>query len=559
MAERKNYALIIGNREYQNIKKLHNPKYDAKDLSEALKKLGFKVSCYADLEKRAMEEAIQKFCQKIKGHLALFYFAGHGLQLENQRISTNYLLPVDVNINSKAKVKDTAISANYIADELADADSPIRIMILDACREIPDFFADKRHLKHGLAEMPTDTGMLIAYSTSENAIAYDGDVAEKNSPYMKHLKRFITDKALHIEEIFQETRYAVAAETAAKYGEAFKQQPKEYSGFSRRVYFIPTQPKERVDEMIIESNLAEITFITNNKKQSKQLPHTLSLNPETKTVEIRLADDKYINLNLSYKPLPLVTASTEVSPSVDDTASGIIQSKEELIQALARAGTLHLAATDFYLDDTLLLRHDVTLIGAGYQKTRIISSAPDYVLRYQGDGTLKLQGIGFEHKGDMAAHVMGADGGILDIEACSFTGGLFDEKAYWGGNGLRVIKDARGSIRESFFSNNDIHGIQMTDDVMLELANNRFHDNQGSGIVYFDNSAGNASYNASFDNQQHGVVMMNNAEPQLEHNKIYRNRRYGIYHSRHNYPNYAQLRAKNTIEHNREGDFGSSN
>lgn len=499
MAVRENYALIIGNSNYQHLPPLKNPRNDATDLTQALKSMNFHTFEYNDLSKQATEDVLVAFGKRLnRDSLALVYYAGHGMQLDNQ----NYLVPVDASLKSKAITKNACINVEVFVDELTYAGSSIRIIILDACRDIPTFSRALRHMgiRQGLAQLSDNLlshGLLIAYAASANQKANDG--LGRNSPYVQHLKKYIVNPSLDVEKIFQETRIAVIKETQSY---PIAQHPVEYGGFSDYVYF-SSQPNQEGQEDTTTSP-AQGSY-----GSSATLPNVKIITPE----------------QLVQQPIE---------------SSGKI---------------LKLAEGTFRIDQTLVLKGDVSLIGEGYQKTRIVSSAPDYVLRYQGGGTLTLQGISFEHTGDTAAHVMGADGGFLDIEACSFQGGFFDEKAYWGGNGLRVIKDTRGSIRESFFSDNDIHGIQMTDDVVLELAHNRFHANQGSGIVYFDNSAGSASYNASFGNEQHGVVIMNQAHPRLEHNKIYRNQRLGIYS---NQRNYSQSRQTNTIENNAGGDFGLS-
>ena len=85
-------ALVIGNSAYKNAAMLPNPSNDAAAIAQALRKIGFEVVEGRDLPKRAMEEKIIEFSRKLdRASLALFFYAGHGLQIGGR----NYLLPID--------------------------------------------------------------------------------------------------------------------------------------------------------------------------------------------------------------------------------------------------------------------------------------------------------------------------------------------------------------------------------------------------------------------------------------------------------------------------------
>ena len=82
----KRVALVIGNSAYQHTAELHNPKNDAADMASSLRRLGFEVLEGRDLDKRGMERLIRQFGLKLSGaDLALFFYAGHGVQLSAVR------------------------------------------------------------------------------------------------------------------------------------------------------------------------------------------------------------------------------------------------------------------------------------------------------------------------------------------------------------------------------------------------------------------------------------------------------------------------------------------
>ena len=95
----KQVALVIGNGAYQNTTPLTNPGNDAADMAAALKRLGFEVVDGRDLDKRTMERLIRQFAIKLAGaDVALFFYAGHGLQVGGQ----NYLVPTDARLTGEA-------------------------------------------------------------------------------------------------------------------------------------------------------------------------------------------------------------------------------------------------------------------------------------------------------------------------------------------------------------------------------------------------------------------------------------------------------------------------
>ena len=71
-------------------------------MAGALAKLGFDVVEGRDLDKRSMERTIRQFGIKLAGaDVALFFYAGHGMQVGGQ----NYLVPTDARLAGEAGVK----------------------------------------------------------------------------------------------------------------------------------------------------------------------------------------------------------------------------------------------------------------------------------------------------------------------------------------------------------------------------------------------------------------------------------------------------------------------
>jgi len=86
----KNYALLIGNSHY-SIGALDNPANDANDLANTLRAIGFETMVKVNVDADGMKSLIRDFGNKLKNNdgIGLFFFAGHGLQVNGR----NYLVP----------------------------------------------------------------------------------------------------------------------------------------------------------------------------------------------------------------------------------------------------------------------------------------------------------------------------------------------------------------------------------------------------------------------------------------------------------------------------------
>src|SRR5262245_36175850 len=96
-AERR-VALVIGNSAYSNAASLRNPRNDAADMAEMLKKLGFEVELGLDLDQKSFATTIESFARALDGaDVGLFFYAGHGLQLNDK----NYLISVNAKLENE--------------------------------------------------------------------------------------------------------------------------------------------------------------------------------------------------------------------------------------------------------------------------------------------------------------------------------------------------------------------------------------------------------------------------------------------------------------------------
>ncbi|MEM6487261.1 MAG: caspase family protein [Pseudomonadota bacterium] len=202
-------ALVIGNGAYTTGGALDNPPNDARLVGSALEGAGFDVTYLIDADEDRMEDAIRDFGSALRrapeGTVALFYFAGHGVQTGGR----NFLIPVGASVRDEADLEGEAVAADWVLRQMESAGTT-NIMILDACRDNP-FATSFRSSSRGLAQMGAPTGSFIAYATAPGDVAYDG--RGRNSPYSAALARGIRTPGVPIESLFKRVRREVLAET----------------------------------------------------------------------------------------------------------------------------------------------------------------------------------------------------------------------------------------------------------------------------------------------------------------------------------------------------------
>lgn len=199
-------AVIVGNSSY-SFAPLVNPKNDAEDIAEALTGAGFQVNLLLDATQDEIMEAVVGLSDILeeKGGVGLFFFAGHGVQVEGE----NYLLPIGEAPGDAAQLKAETVSAAEVVERMSAAGNDLNIVILDACRDNPLTGAVS-----GLSRIDSSAKLFISYSTSPGAVALDGE--GRNSPYTKHLTLSLATPGLNLEETFKETLKGVYQETGGK-------------------------------------------------------------------------------------------------------------------------------------------------------------------------------------------------------------------------------------------------------------------------------------------------------------------------------------------------------
>jgi uncharacterized caspase-like protein len=226
-------ALVVGNASYDADAALKNPANDASDVADALRGVGWNVTLVTNADRRALNRAIAAFRDALaarEGANALFYYAGHGLQVEGE----NYLIPVRTAFESEDDVKTEAIPVRAVTEAIERAKASVSVVILDACRDNPfargltRSFGGNRGL-NVLQSAGGVKGSIVMFSTSPGDVALDG--TGRNGIFTAALLKHIGSD-LKIEELFKKVNGEVRDATSGA------QKPWINASLSADFYFV---------------------------------------------------------------------------------------------------------------------------------------------------------------------------------------------------------------------------------------------------------------------------------------------------------------------------------
>ncbi len=231
-------ALVIGNDDYQNIVKLEKAVNDANSVAAELRKVGFDVQVLNNVGQKKMNQAINEFVQRVSGGgVGVFFFAGHGLQINNQ----NFLVPVDMDTPKEADdVADQAISVPVLQDKLALAKAKYTLLVLDACRNnpLPKKAGRSIGTTRGLAMTNSPSGQTVLYSAGANQEALDSLGNSDKNPnglFTREFLPMISQPGVSSTEALKKTR-SMVIQKAKSVGH--EQQPAIYDQSDGDFYFV---------------------------------------------------------------------------------------------------------------------------------------------------------------------------------------------------------------------------------------------------------------------------------------------------------------------------------
>ena len=250
-------ALVIGNGSYANAPLL-NPANDAKAVGGLFTQAGFTVNSRLNCTRGDMLTAIESLgaiARRPETQLVVFYYAGHGAQLDWR----NYLLPVDAVVEQPEHLKQRCIDLNLLLAQFSAAKDKTFIIILDACRNNP-FGTSYQPEAKGLSQFDAPVGSLLAYATAPGTVAQDG--TGENGLYTANLVRELSRRDTRIEDALKRVRLNVRLASGGE------QIPWETTSLETDVFIFGEAQKKRTeaeDEELVEAELTEWARIKNSR------------------------------------------------------------------------------------------------------------------------------------------------------------------------------------------------------------------------------------------------------------------------------------------------------
>jgi len=253
-------ALVIGNSAYQHVAALPNPRNDAADMAEKLAGLGFEVVLGEDLDFNGMRQKAREFTGKLEGaDIALFYYAGHGLQVNGN----NYMAPVDARLASHNDLDYEAMPMGLVLSAM-ERNTKTSLIFLDACRDNPlavnlarSMGTRSGSVGRGLAKTEGGVGSLIAFATQPGNVALDG--TGRNSPFTSALLKHLGTPGQGVTDDLILVRREVLEATAGK------QVPWDNSALTGKVVLmeaskVEAAPEAEAPEAAKPDNAVELAY-----------------------------------------------------------------------------------------------------------------------------------------------------------------------------------------------------------------------------------------------------------------------------------------------------------
>lgn len=229
-------ALVVGVGNYRNTTALENPGRDAVSVAAMLRALDFEVIQKTDINQSGFGAALLEFGSKLEGaDVALFYFAGHGMQINGH----NYLLSANAKVDNPHLVSSDGMRLDRIL-ALMERSAETTIAFVDACRDNPLANTLRKKsgqagrslgLTRGLAKLAQPfSNSLVTFATAPGMVALDGE--ERNSPFTAALLKHLSTPGVEISTVLKRVTGEVLNATNGQ------QRPEVVASMAREFYFV---------------------------------------------------------------------------------------------------------------------------------------------------------------------------------------------------------------------------------------------------------------------------------------------------------------------------------
>lgn len=255
-------ALVVWSENYRNFSRVENAANDGARIAKEFDRLKFDfVRVVADADSAnaildGVNELSAQIAASVKPVVVVFFFAGHGFQVEGE----NYLVPVSASNDSTSKLVEHSVSLTDISRRLNPGRQASRLLImLDACRTIR-FLEDgslqdtaiRDDLQPGFREGNLLAPALVSMAASPRFAARSASRFEQNnSPYTAAVAARLGQAGLSLSALLEATLKQVEQDTLGA------QRPTWFNGSTSSTFFLAPGARElQLDERAWQAVLA---------------------------------------------------------------------------------------------------------------------------------------------------------------------------------------------------------------------------------------------------------------------------------------------------------------
>ena len=211
--DKKYYALVIGNNNYEHLEKLDAAVNDAKVIAEILdEKYDFEVELLLNANYETTVDKFYTLSRKLtKDDNFLVFYAGHGYLDKKQ--NRGYWLPVD----AKSDLPSKWISNALIADELKATEAKHVLLIVDSCfsgslMRSSEKISENKNLNKKYIDLLKSKKTRLVISSGGNEPVVDSDGGDHSIFAVKLIDTLKNnDSVLTTQDIFENIRKYVAS------------------------------------------------------------------------------------------------------------------------------------------------------------------------------------------------------------------------------------------------------------------------------------------------------------------------------------------------------------
>lgn len=182
-------ALVVGNRNYPQPEDLPPAHKNARDVSAALRALGFEVETRTDLVSREFKSEVANFAARVAAAgpdcISMLFYTGHGAQLQ----ADNLLIPVSLSPYSSDVATQSVHLFNDIVNRLPGGQNGLNMVVIDACRTS---LTAANSARDGLNQVEAPGGSMIVFSTGAGRPAISPAVETMNSFFVSSFVKVLT-------------------------------------------------------------------------------------------------------------------------------------------------------------------------------------------------------------------------------------------------------------------------------------------------------------------------------------------------------------------------------